>query len=278
MANIKRRIAFTKGLPEELALRVHNVTDVVTDVATIDGSVPFDNKYVGANTFKTEAAKKFDVAKIVTDISTVGDTATDDESLVSAREVKKMKDLLDSLEGSIVLKGSFDIGTETVFPATAEIGWQYRIVNSVDSAVSVEIGGLDLTEGDALYKTASGWIKTDNTEKADILRDGDVSTNTDLAVDGTKLTDRATIKSVMAAAATKFINDSATVASDAITATYTPIDNVIFLGIASIANGDGTFDQVECSAVGKTITLAVDTTGEYDGKVATVTYAYVPVV
>ena len=38
MANIKRQISFTKGLQEELDLRIHRINDVVQDTTNIDGS------------------------------------------------------------------------------------------------------------------------------------------------------------------------------------------------------------------------------------------------
>ena len=52
MANIKRRISFTKELQEELDLRVHRQNDLVLDISTIDGTPTFDDKYISANALK----------------------------------------------------------------------------------------------------------------------------------------------------------------------------------------------------------------------------------
>ena len=52
MSTIKRRISFTKDLQEELDLRVHRENDLVLDISTIDGTPPFDDKYISANALK----------------------------------------------------------------------------------------------------------------------------------------------------------------------------------------------------------------------------------
>lgn len=52
MANIKRRISFTKDLQDELDLRVHRENDLVLDISTIDGTPSFDDKYISANALK----------------------------------------------------------------------------------------------------------------------------------------------------------------------------------------------------------------------------------
>lgn len=274
MSNIKRRIGFVKGLQEELDLRVHRVNDVVTSFATIDGSASFDDKYVSANLFKTTADLKIDKTSIVNDLVTGGTTG-----VLSAEQGKQLKILLDGMATGLIFKGSFDIGTEVALPATPITGDFYKVINSVDGAVSVTIGGLHLTQGDSLYYGTAEWIKLDSTESADLLRDGDVSTNADFTVDGTKLADRTTIKTLVDASVAlvnvKFINESVTITADAGTLAHEPVNNVIFTGVASINNGDGTFDLVECTASGTTLTLSPDAAGVYNGLQAKVTYAYI---
>ena len=274
MSNIKRRIGFVKGLQEELDLRVHRENDVVTDVSTIDGTPAFDDKYVSANAFKTANDLKIDKTSIVNDLTTGGVT-----NVLSAEQGKELKTLVDGLATGLVFKGAFDIGTESSFPAGPKTGDFYKIINSVEAAASVVIGGLDLTQGDSVFFDGTTWFKIDSTEASDILRDSDISTNADFAVDGSKLTDRTTIKTYVEAAVSavnvKFINESVTISGDAATLTHAPVNNVIFTGVASINNGDGTFDLVECTASGTTLTLSPDAAGAYNGLQAKVTYAYV---
>ena len=52
MANIKRRISFTKDLQDELDSRVHRENDLVLDISTIDGTPIFNDKYISANALK----------------------------------------------------------------------------------------------------------------------------------------------------------------------------------------------------------------------------------
>ena len=274
MSNIKRRVSFIKGLQDELDDRVHRVNDLVTNIATIDGTPAFDDKYVSANLFKTTADSKINKSSIVNDLTTGGSTG-----VLSAEQGKQLKVLLDGLATGLVFKGSFDIGTESALPAVPKTGDFYKVVNSVDSAVSVTIGGIHLTQGDSIYYGTADWIKLDSTESADLLRDGDVSLNSDFTVDGTKLTDRTSIKTLVDASvalvSVKFINETVTITADAGTLSHTPVNNVIFTGVASINNGDGTFDLVECSASGTTLTLSPDAAGAYNGLQAKVTYAYI---
>jgi len=275
MAEIKRRIAFVKGLQGELDKRVHRVNDVVTDVTTIDGSTPFDDKYIGANAFAAESVKNVKVADIVDNLTTeVSDKAA------SAGTVKRLKDLLDGLSGGVVYKGGFDASTGS-FPSDVTKGWLYKVT------VAGTIDGVEMEVNDTIYanKTVVGatagadWDKIDNTESADLLRDGDVSFEADWTVDTDKLSDRATIKTyvddAVSSVSTKFTNETVTVSGDTFVVSNQPLDNCIFTGVASVNNGDGTFDLVECTVDGAaTVTLAADTAGAYDGLQATVTYAY----
>jgi hypothetical protein len=96
-------------------------------------------------------------------------------------------------------KGVLDVTLGVTLPSDIIIGHWYRIVGNNT------IGSLTLNEGDMIVanKTKSGstlvsdWDKIDNTEAADILRTGSISTNTNLTADTGKLTDRATLKAIL---------------------------------------------------------------------------------
>ena len=275
MAKIQRRVSFVKGLQTELDARVHRVNDIVTDVSVVDGSATYDDKYISANGFKTANDLNVKVASIVDDLTTGGT-----EVPLSAEQGKTLKGLIDGMSSGLEYKGVFDASVGT-FPADTSQGDFYKVsVAGTIDGLEMAVGDMIISNADVVGATgATDWDKIDNTEAADILRDGDVSTDGDFTVDGTSVADRTTIKTFedtsVAAISIKFINDSVTIGSDAATLTHAPSDNVIFTGVASINNGDGTFDLVECVAVGTALTISPETPGEYDGKTATVTYAYV---
>jgi len=275
MAAIKRRVAFVKGLQTELDDRIHRANDIVTDVTTVDGTAAFDDKFIGANAFKVGNDLKIDKTSISNDLDLDSET-----NVASSKAVKSLKDLLDGLSGGVVYKGGFDASSGAL-PADVTKGWLYKVT------VAGTIDGLEMEVNDTIYANATvvgatagtDFDKIDNTESADLLRDGDVTTEADWTLETTKLSDRATIKTyvddAVSTVSTKFINETKSVSSDKFTLTNQPLDNCIFTGVASINNGDGTFDLVECTVDdAKEVTLAVDNAGDYDGLDATVTYAY----
>lgn len=274
MAEIKRRITFTKGLPAELDARVHRTNDLVTALGDIDGSAAYDDKYIGANTYKVADALNVKTASIVDDLTTGGTTVP-----LSAEQGKNLKGLIDGMSSGLEYKGIWDASTG--LPSDTTTGDFYKI------SVAGTIGSLEMAIGDMIIAngtvvgatTDANWDKVDNTEAADILRTGNVSTDVDLSVDGAKLADRATIESAVdtkvAAVTHKFINETVTIAADGATLSHAPANDVIFTGVASVNNGDGTFDLVECSCTGTALSIAADVAGTYDTFAATVTYAYV---
>jgi hypothetical protein len=281
MSNIKRRISFTKGLQEELDDRVHRTNDLVTDLSTIDGSASFDDKYIGANAWKTNNTNNnLKYADIVSDVTTIDGSAAFDTQVVSANDFKAVKDAIDAASGGLVYKGIFDASGATL-PADVGKGFFYKV------SVAGTIDGLEMAVGDMIIankdvvgaSTAADFDKVDNTEALDILRDGDTTLEADWNLEGSKLSDRATTKTfvedAISAVSMKFINEQVTIATDGATLSHTPANDVIFTGVASVNNGDGTFDLVECSCTGTTLSISPDTAGAYDGLVATVTYAYV---
>jgi len=277
MATIQRNIAFTKGLQGELDNRVHRGNDLVTDITTIDGSTTFDDKYVGANAFKTADDATVKQTQVVDDVTTGGST-----DVLSAEQGVYLKSLIDGMSNGLAYQGTFDASTETELPSDASQGDFYKV--SGDGTID----GLEMAVGDMIIankdvsgsSAAADWDKIDNTEAADILRTGDVSTDTDLSVEGTKLTDRATIKSAIddavADVSVKATNESVTIDSDTATLSFQPLSNCITMGYVQIDNGDGTIDLVQATVDSdKLMTISPDTAGAYDGKSATVHYLYI---
>ena len=209
----------------------------------------------------------------------VNDLITDDSlKPLSASQGKVLKEILDGLTTGLVFRGSFDIGTQSTFPQSPKTGDFYKVINSVNND-TVIVGGIELARGDSIYYASSNWVKIDNTESADLLRQGNISGNSNWDEDLNKLSTRETIKEYIQgqvdSITVKFINDEVTITDNTGTLAHTPLNGVIFTGVASINNGDGTFDLVECSVSNKVLTIAPDITNKYNGLTAKVTYAYI---
>lgn len=282
MATIKRRIAFIKDLQTELNERISRTDDIVSNYATVDGSPGFNDKYIGANAFKTANDLNVKYTDVVNDLTSGGTTVP-----LSAEQGKELKSLIDGMANGLEYKGVFDLATETDFSSldNGSQGDFWKVAGG-----SLTIGGIDLNTGDMLIvnKDVTGAIsaadidKIDNTESPDILRTEDISTDADFTVDPGDLTTRATIKTfvdeAVASVSYEFINETITFTNDEATLTYAPASGTIFMGYVQISNGDGTIDLVEASVSGTTLTITPETLGEYDTMSGVVSYAYVPVV
>ena len=279
MARVQRRVSHVKGLQDELDKRIHNEDDIVATFAGIDTVGATDEKTVmSAKMTKTEIDKKIDITSIVNDLTSGGVAVP-----LSAEQGKILKTSIDGLSSGLDYKGPFD-ATGTL-PADPSKGDFYKV------SVAGTVDGLELAVGDMIISNAvvvgasaaANWDKIDNTEAADILRTANISTDADWTVDPTLLSSRATtaayIKTKVDAVSVKFVNETVTITGDTGTLTNQPVDNVIFMGTASVLNADGTYDIVECSVDAlKVLTLSPTVTGDYDGLTATVTFAYTPVV
>jgi hypothetical protein len=114
-----------------------------------------------------------------------------------------------SLASGLIYKGVFDASTSTL-PSTVKQGDFYKI------SVAGTIGGVDLQVGDMLISNTTkttgvvitDFDKIDNTEAQDILRTGNISINSDFTVDGTKITDRSTIKIFVESKTASTLTDS----------------------------------------------------------------------
>jgi len=274
MAIIRRRIASVKGLQDALDAKVA-IDGILDDYTEADGTETYDDKVVSANEIKQELDDRISKSSISSALD-----SDSEETVASSKAAKDLKDQIDSLTGGVVYKGTFDASGDKL-PSDVKTGWLYKI------SVAGTIDGLEMAVGDSIYanKDVDGdtagadWNKTDNTESADILREGDISDDDNWDNDTDKLSDRETIKKyvddAVSEVSTKFVNEKQTISDDKFTLDNQPLDNCIFTGVASVDNEDGTFDIVECSVDDNAVvTLAVENAGEYDDKKATVTYAY----
>jgi hypothetical protein len=114
-----------------------------------------------------------------------------------------------SLASGLIYKGVFDASTNTL-PSAIKQGDFYKI------SVAGTIGGVDLQVGDMLISNTTkttgvvitDFDKIDNTEAQDILRTGNISINSDFTIDGTKITDRSTIKTFVESKTASTLTDS----------------------------------------------------------------------
>lgn len=110
-------------------------------------------------------------------------------SVTSATDLDQIVSQVNSIQNPIQNKGTFDASTGQ-FPADADSGWLYKVT------VAGTIDGMELTEGDVIFAIedvltttdSSHWVKIDNTDGADILRqsildiDGTLSANSDTKI------------------------------------------------------------------------------------------------
>lgn len=143
-------------------------------------------------------------------------------NVASAESTKAYVDTVIAwLSAWLEYKWAFDASVETALPEDIKT-WDFYKVSWAWTIDWLELAVWDMMIANKDKDWATAWTdfdKIDNTEAADILRDWDVSTNTDLSVDWTLLTDRATIKSyvddavawVDSAAEISYDNSSATI-------------------------------------------------------------------
>lgn len=170
----------------------------ISDLSTASKTETLTNKTIDAKGTGNNI-QNIDIANFATGVvDTDTDlTANSDAKIPTQRAVKTYVDEVKaSLVGGLNYRGAIDASLEANLPTSIAKGDFYKV------SVAGTIGGLDLQIGDMIIAnvekaeavTIADFDKIDNTEAPDILRTGDVSTNADLSLEGTKLTDRATIK------------------------------------------------------------------------------------
>jgi hypothetical protein len=161
-----------------------NSTDTLTN-KTIDATT---------NTITNLGTTNFDPNAIST---TINETTPLDTKLTTEKSVVDyVTNKTALLASGLIYKGAIDASNASNLPTTIKTGDYYVI------SVAGTIGTLDLQIGDMLIANKSkstgvaitDFDKIDNTEASDILRTSNISTDADFTVDGTKLTDRTTIK------------------------------------------------------------------------------------
>jgi len=283
---LKRRIGAVHNLQSELDKRIHRTTDLVTSISGLvldaNGNPTdsnYDDAYVGANelarTLKQEVIVYSD---IVNDTTTGGATVP-----ASADAVKDLQAQIDGMANGLEYIGTFDPSTG-VWPANVTQGNFFKV-----SGIGT-IDGIELNIGDMIIanKIVSGatsvsdWDIIDNTEAQDILRDADVSNNSDLTVDGTKIATRDAIQTAItdavAAVTIKVKVETITISGNQMTLTHTPVSGVVFNdeAIIEVDGTNGVYDTWEgVTLAGNVATLSGASTSEYDGKPAKVTYLYI---
>jgi hypothetical protein len=108
-----------------------------------------------------------------------------------------MEAALTAFAAGLIYKGVFDASAGNYNAITnPSQGDFYKVsVAGTIGAVAWEVGDMLIVNKDVVgVPTAADIDKIDNTEAADILRTGDISSNPDFAVDGSKLATRSTIK------------------------------------------------------------------------------------
>jgi len=283
---LKRRIGATHQLPEELGLRVHRTTDLVTSVASIpvDGAgIPsdssFDDKYVSANEFaRAYHQDTVEYSDIVNDTTTGGALVP-----ASAEAVKNLQLQIDGMANGLEYIGTFDASTLT-WPANVTQGnfWKVSGAGTID--------GIELNIGDMIIAnkivagttTVADFDIVDNTEAQDILRDTDVSANVDMSIDAGLIPTRGSVNTFVtdsvAAVTIKVKVDTVTISGNQMILTETPVSGVVFMdeAIIEIDSANGVYDTWEgVGIVGTTATLSGASTIQYDGLSAKVTYLYI---
>lgn len=208
-------------------------------------------------------------------------TSTDTDKPLSANQGRVLKGLIDSSASGLQYRGAFDAANATDLPTATNSGEFYLV-----SSDNQDIHGLELKNRDMLVsngatdgKDATGWDKIDNTESADILREGDISYdvtgNADSIIAGQAVVDYLDAsKGTTLSALPHVIVDRVVISGNEAVLAHTPANGLILDDKVTIYNGDGTYDEWEGVTIDGT-TMSIDDAGTtYDGKTCKVTYTY----
>lgn len=279
MPLLQRTVPSIKDLAPTLGAKV-NTGDIVNDVVTGGTTVPLSAEQ--GKTLKLEVDAKISTTSIVDDLVTGGVAVP-----LSAEQGVTLKALIDAMSNGLVYRGLFDASVGT-WPSDPSQGDFYKV------SVAGTINGVDLSSGDMLIankdvtgaSAAADWDVIDNTEAADILRWGDLSTAIDLGGAGASDTMIASQKAIkqyvddMVAAlgggeVKVKVDKNKLVTGDTFTTTFAPKDGVVFMDVAIINNGDGSYDEWENISFSGTTGTLVGAASAYDGKTCKITYIHV---
>jgi len=284
MAMIKRRIRAVSGLQDALDVRP-STSNAVTDPANATDNENLE--YIPAYVIRDQLNLKVNIADIIDDLTTGGS-----DKPLSAEQGKVLKGLIDGMSSGLEYKGTIDLSNGdvdmTTYASSYSQGDFYKIKgdgNLKDSANNLAVNNGDMiilnkdVDDAANINVLTDIDKIDNTESADLLRQGDVSQDTDFANDPAKIADRQTIKTFVeneiATIDIKPINETVTISGNDATLSHEPLGAIVLMGYVQVDNGDGTFDLVQATVDGTTLTVHPDVDKEYDGKDVTASYLYV---
>lgn len=164
-----------------------------------------DTDAVSKGQLDTEVSTLSDATlKIANNLSDVADVATARTNLdvYSTGETDSaISTAINGLSAGLIYKGTFDAsaGDFSAMPDASQGDFYKVSVWGTIEGHLFTVGDMIIVNSDVVGTPVLADVDViDNTEAADILRDGDVSTDVDLSVEGTKLTDRATIASYIA--------------------------------------------------------------------------------
>jgi hypothetical protein len=169
----------------------------LADYVTLVGVETITNKVINAdnNTITNLEADNFKTGVIDTDVNL---TANSDTKISSQKAIKAYIDAIASaVVGGLKYKGVLDASALGTQLDNAKQGCFYKVsvAGTILTSLALNVGDMVIVNKNLTGSpTLADLDVIDNTESADILRIGNISTNADFTVDGTKLTDRATIK------------------------------------------------------------------------------------
>ncbi len=279
MPLLQRTVPSIKDLVPSLGAKV-NTADIVNDTTSGGTTVPLSAEQ--GKDLKTEIGTKVSTGDIINDLVTGGGAVP-----LSAEQGVILKGLINAMSNGLEYKGLFDASVG-VWPADPSQGDFYKV------STAGTINGVDLGPGDMLISNgdvvgasaAADWDVIDNTEAADILRWGDVSTAIDLGGAGASDTIIASQKAIkqyvddMVAAlgggeVKVKVDKNKLISGDTFTTTFEPKDGVVFMDVAVVDNGDGSYDEWENISFSGTTGTLVGASSAYDGKTCKITYIHI---